>query len=361
MANATTLLRSCFNKLKAAKCPEDIFADRPADHTIDFIANAFRQWSTWVHPDKHPKQVALAEEAFKLLLDIRDQALEKLKAGTYGDRKPVEPIIIRTKTNAYTVTDRLPEGALCSLYKATDKDGKIVVVKVVKNLRDTDLMVAEAQNLMTIHTKTDHPSPKLRKHVIDCITSFDITEGKVRRRANVLSWPGDGFVTLAEILAAYPNGLDLRDAAWMFNRVLAALVCAHDAGIVHGAIFPEHILLNPDTHNGILIDWCYSVKNGSVMKAIDGSHKSLYPNTVLNKKPATPATDVYMAAMLLDRMCGFPGISFPRAFNNLIGACLLPSAHRIQTAHELAEAFRELLEKLYGKPKFRKFVWPPKS
>ena len=53
--------------------------------------------------------------------------------------------------------------------------------------------------------------------------------------------------------AAYPDGVDPRDVAWMWRRLLVALGLAHRAGVVHGAVLPEHVLISrPSTA------WCWS-------------------------------------------------------------------------------------------------------
>ena len=56
-----------------------------------------------------------------------------------------------------------------------------------------------------------------------------------QRHTNVLRAEA-GYVSLAEVLRAYPSGLAPADAAWMFNRMLTALGIAHSLGIVHGAV-----------------------------------------------------------------------------------------------------------------------------
>ncbi|MGH3238625.1 MAG: adenylosuccinate synthetase, partial [Streptosporangiaceae bacterium] len=45
-----------------------------------------------------------------------------------------------------------------------------------------------------------------------------------------------GFRSLAEVRAAFPAGIDPRDAAWMWRRLLVAAGAAHRAGVIHGAV-----------------------------------------------------------------------------------------------------------------------------
>jgi hypothetical protein len=71
----------------------------------------------------------------------------------------------------------------------------------------------------------------------DGLTSEDVITG-LQRRANVIGRL-TGFRTLAQVRAAYPRGVDPRDAAWMWRRLLVAVGAAHRAGVIHGAVLPE--------------------------------------------------------------------------------------------------------------------------
>ena len=44
----------------------------------------------------------------------------------------------------------------------------------------------------------------------------------------------------------------------MWRRLLTALGWAHRARLVHGAVFPEHVLIHPELHGLVLVDWCYA-------------------------------------------------------------------------------------------------------
>ena len=90
-------------------------------------------------------------------------------------------------------------------------------------------------------------------------------------------------------------GIPASASAWMFNRLLAGLFVAHSVGIVHGAIVPCNLLINTELHNGRIIDWCYSAKAGSKIKAIVPKYKVFYPKEVFNKTSSF-AVDISMAA-----------------------------------------------------------------
>jgi hypothetical protein len=140
----------------------------------------------------------------------------------------------------------------------------------------------------------------------------------------------------------------------MFNRILGGLVLTHKCGYVHGALTPDHILIVPETHNGILIDWSYSVPVGEKIKAISPKWKGYYPAEVLTGHPSTFGVDLYMAARCASALLGTQ--PRPRLLAGFLRACLLGPRHRPQNAHETFVEFRELLATLFGKPTFRRFT-----
>ena len=169
--------------------------------------------------------------------------------------------------------------------------------------------------------------------------------------------------SLAEVNKRFPKGIDPADGVWMFHRLLAALAKTHELGLVHGAVLPPHLLIRPEDHNGILIDWCYSVEIGGQIQAVSPPYKHYYPPEVLAKRPATPATDIYMAALILIELLGGdeyghrPSPQTPRPLAALLKSCLLESPHRRpQDAWEVFEQSHELCKKLFGTPVFREFV-----
>lgn len=69
--------------------------------------------------------------------------------------------------------------------------------------------------------------------------------------------PLDGLYPLSQIVTDL-GPLHAKDVAWMWRRVLVALGFVHSQGFVHAAIYPEHIMIQPEQHGVVLIDWCYA-------------------------------------------------------------------------------------------------------
>jgi serine/threonine protein kinase len=250
-----------------------------------------------------------------------------------------------TRRGSYRVGALVAAGDIANLYAV---DGALL--KLPRLPADNDLMAAEARALTRLAADGD---PKYRAYAPRLIESFTHEDpAKVRRTANVIERQ-PGFVSLAEVARAYPAGLDPRDAAWMWRRLLTGLGWAHRAGVVHGAVLPAHVLIHPAEHGLVLIDWCYSVAPGERIGALVAEHRDLYPPEVTERRAAGPATDIYQATALMRRLIKDP----PPAMRRFADGCLYPAPRmRPQDAWALLAELDELLENLYGPRTFRPFT-----
>lgn len=351
-------LPNLLNILRGASGPADVFGELPGDAQAA-LKRRYRELITIAHPDRNATRADAATEACKALQEWYGVAQRQIAQGVYG---AAPRISVATKLHQYAGYAPPLQGDLCELFPA-ETAGDAVLLKVARRPNNNDLLQAEAQALRSIARALD--GQPARAHFPTLVEHFLLSDAAgIQRHTNVLRAEASCY-SLAEVLKAYPNGVAPADAAWMFNRVLAALGVAHSLGIVHGAITPAHVLIRPADHNGLLIDWCYSVPIGEPIKAIAPAYAADCPPEVLARQPATPATDLYMAARCMVRLLGGrpgapePPPQVPRPIRGLLKACLLPAPQRrSDDAWQVLEEFHEILGQLYGPPQFRPFHMP---
>ena len=185
---------------------------------------------------------------------------------------------------------------------------------------------------------------------------------------NVFSW-SPGWYSLADARAAYPGGLDPKDAAWIWRRLLVGLGFAHVNGVIHGAVLPGSVLIQPEQHGLLLKNWAYAVHDpqttGEIITAIDAEYEDWYPDEVRNSELPVGATDIAMSARCMIFLLGgepargvFPA-RVPGPMQMFLKSCILPGKRaRPQDAWGLKEEFDELLKKLWGERKFHPFSMP---
>ncbi len=344
-------------RIDQATDPADLFGDEACTSAAE-LHRCYLRLAALLHPDRHPDRVSEATAAFQQLQHWRDTAQHRLQLAS-------TTLHITTRQHVYHCNEPSLPGDLCDLFPSTAGLER-VVLKIVRHARNNDLVQAEADALHTLDRALNGQA--IRAHFPSLVEDvlLPASDG-TQRRANILRFE-TGAVTLATVMRTCPQGLHPADSAWMFNRLLAALAIAHDLGLVHGAVTPQHIVIFPADHNGMLLDWCYSVAPGEVLKAVSPPYRALYPPEVAQRRPVGPWTDLFMAARCMTLLVGgdagatrFPAI-VPVPLQHLLRACLIPAPHRRPSdAWAVFDDLQTLLRAHYGPPQFRPFTMPVSS
>jgi hypothetical protein len=299
-------------------------------------AAAYRRMVKIVHPDVAPAgRGPAATRAFARLAELWQQ-----RDGT----------LLTTRRASYRVGALVAAGDIADLH---DVDAGSALLKVPRGPADNDLMAAAAAALTRLARDGDARHPAYGPRLRESFTHQD-HEG-VRRTLSVID-RCHGFVGLDEVARAHPDGVDPRDAAWMWRRLLVALGWAHRAGVVHGAVLPAHVLIHPGEHGLVLVDWCYSVAPGRPLTALVAAHRDDYPPEVRARRPATPATDIHLATGTIRRLIGG---RMPQRMRRFADGCMQAAPRmRPQDAWRLLAELDELLDDLYGPRTFRPFAMP---
>jgi hypothetical protein len=338
--------------------PDVTYVDIFSTADEDSIKETYKVLAVQVHPDKGGSTAL-----FQRLSQLRDEAMTQLAAGHYGE--PVVISTIRTKKAEHKVKVDLGNGDLAHLYRTltlTEAGEQTGFLKMALSPRDNDLLGAEARALKKLHATDD----QLVRHFPLLLDTF---LGEGRRRGNVQGFQTE-CVNLVNIHDAYPGGLEPVHAVWIWRRLLMAVGYAHSQGVLHGAIVPLHILIYPEQHGVILVDWCYSsIVNDpdtevySKIKAVAKTYTDFYPKEVFDKEAPTEALDIFMAAKCMIWLLGGDVItrnmpfSVPQRMRAFLRGCCQPEpTMRPTNAWIVLQEFDDML-KLIGSPFYpRKWV-----
>jgi serine/threonine protein kinase len=217
---------------------------------------------------------------------------------------------IQSPTAKYEILSRLPfEGEVYDLYLARFRDEVLsrdrdVLVRVSSGEDVNDLAQNEARVLAHLNRSIVNLEPGNKMQIPELVESFELAGKQF-----VVTEYARRYYSLEEIRCMYPNGVPAVHVAWMFNRILTAMMIAHTSGVIHGAILPPHVLIHSGTstddlrHTVVLVDWTNAVMetstnvwpNLSTMSSVE-EYRCFYPPEVLMRKQATPQTDLAMAA-----------------------------------------------------------------
>ncbi|MVU77868.1 hypothetical protein GPX89_11500 [Nocardia sp. ET3-3] len=332
-----TTARETAETIRAARRPEDLFGSAATDSTTRQAARRrYHRMAALVHPDRvEAVDARLAEAAFTRLSELYRRWLELDDA-------------------AFEVTGahgRYPVGALHAAGSVADvyRSGSDRVVKIPRRAAANRLLAGERNALRDIASVAGEHE-WLRPYfpeLVDTVDHLDSGTGE-HRTVNVLTALTDGFVTMDDIRAAHPGGLDPRDYAWMHRRLLRCLAGARLAGWVHTAISPANVLVHPRQHGIVLAGWSFATRPGNPAAA---TLKSLdYPPEI--RDAVSPATDVHLAHRLMLTMLGDRAPALMRTYAT---GCLQADPRLRPEAADLLGEFDDLLDRLYGKRRFRPF------
>jgi serine/threonine protein kinase len=357
---------------QVVKCirPEDLFGIFTGDTNTQLgqLKSLYRKFAMIAHVDRY-KQVdeqRIAHIAFTQLNTLHQEAINKINSKIYGTTKQdTAPIVLKSKKRTYTITSVLAGGDLSAVYLGTTDESKPVVIKIAKNPVFNDLLSVEATTLAALNLAAAF-TVSYKKFIPVLLDTFQtkVLPSNEIRIVNIFE-EKEGLRLLTEVASQYPEGIDQQHFVWIYNRLLTILSFPHSQGIIHGAVLPTNVLIHPIDHSIQLIDWCFSCRTNYHVVALSTGYKSFYPPEILSKGKATPASDIYMAAMCMCYLLGFDfgeGLSSSKSnskvhpkFRRLLESCLIKNpARRPQSAWGLYKELGVIAEEIFGKRKYVK-------
>lgn len=315
-----------------------IFGALPkGDHKVQrsSVRKQFAYLAQMVHPDHVHDAPHIAEKAFDHLRSLYDAAEEAVIAGTYGKPfaaglKPGAKAIddffeLTSKAGIYRCNNTsLKAGDFSVLYRA-QIDTREVLVKIATEPTANALMETEAARLKQF--RANDAMKGIHRFLPELIDTFIIPGPDKRQfRANVTSY-NPGMRSLTDIKAAFSGGLVPQHAAWIVRRVMAQACAANMTKLIHAAIVPDHVLVDPIKHEPCHIGWLHATERTRLTMILD-RWKDWYPPEIFAKKVPTHQTDIYMAGMtciwLFSGNTGTKSLpsSIPKPISDIILSCV---------------------------------------
>ncbi len=372
-------IREVATQLSGATSFIAIFGTLPTgDKTVQkaYLRKQFGFLARIVHPDQSPPEYKReAADAFRELNALRHAAEEAIMRGAYDSpiakatADPFESDVFELASAGATYRLRnapYREGDLSILYRGS-ATGSATGPVIAKVAREPAMNSQLEQEAILVRRAGEAPAgtplagiSRFLPRLID--TMLVDGEKNTRFRANVFRFDSD-LVSVADIMRAYPKGLEPVQAAWVARRIIAQTLAASMLCVVHGAITPDHVLVNPFTHDPVHIGWAHAIAKGRITLVSD-RWRDIYPPEVFLKKDADHRTDIYMAAATIVRLLGGSAerkelpASVPIEISKLVLRCLEESpVRRPQDGLQLLDEFTSVIRKQWGRA-YRPLVMP---
>lgn len=217
----------------------------------------------------------------------------------------------------WTQLRRIGEGERCEVFSAVRArwPSERVVLKVLVEPGKSGELEREWENLV-----------ELRKP-LGSLLAFRLPDPVVRgplegagigpAEALVLRDPPGRFASAAAVGAANPSGIPARPAIWLWRRVLESLAGLHREGWCHGAMSPDHVLVEAGEHGARLIGFECAGERGAELPGWANAARDCV--RAAGRPPShDPAVDVAMSASVVEGLLGAETRTAPEGLLQLL-------------------------------------------
>ena len=219
----------------------------------------------------------------------------------------------------YALLGRLGRGEHSDVFLAR-RDARITELVVVKLLRpggDPAALAREAHILREMEScrlqGAAHFTRLLPQPVAQGTARLGMHGNEGTQVASALRWRS-GFVhTFGDVATAYPGGIPAPATVWLWKRILEQLGFVHRAGVGHGALTADHLLVHARDHGVVLIGWTRAGPLTAEQQAADIRHSARCVRALAGTQPlperleqllAQPPVDAWAAREQLDATAG---------------------------------------------------------
>jgi serine/threonine protein kinase len=230
------------------------------------------------HPDHGgtKEQAQELNEAYELLSDtVKRKQYDKTKNPKGG-----------TVIGNYKVLEDIAEGGFGVTYK-----GEHVITKDPVCIKHCSMVSAAHDKILIQEMKSIWD---LRHYALPVMRDLQrLDDGSLALIMSYIKGP-----TLEQIVEK-AGKIEPESTAWIVERILNALLYLHHHGVIHGDIKPQNVIIQPDTHSVVLVDFGLAmVKPGSSDKSLGYTPVFASPEQI-DGKALLPASDYYSLGMLM--------------------------------------------------------------
>jgi hypothetical protein len=183
--------------------------------------------------------------------------------------------------------------------------GERLLLKVLRQDDDLALLDAEWDVLTRLHASD---ATKLLARVPEPVERGVLEDGPHAGRPCVaLRWAPGFDHTLEDARTVSPRGIDPRAAPWVWRRILETLALLHRGGLVHGAVLPQHVLIETGEHGARLCGFSCAAAEGEELRRTCTRFEALYSERIGMLGRVTRFDDLVMSGRCIAWALGGPG------------------------------------------------------
>jgi hypothetical protein len=269
-----------------------LFSKSPAD-----IAKALSKLAACWHPDTCADPGAT--DVFTHILSMRDYAKGKsdLGAGTAGPGA-ASGVIFETQDGRRI---RVRPMSIHSV-----DQGEILVSAHSLTTVYAPGFADLAEREMNVGADFKFADDKMKAQMAPSMPEFVRSEPLADGRILVIVRRGESEILLSDLLAATGSMPDVH-AAWLCSGLLNIAAWLEYSGLVHGAISPETVLIDPGKHSvRLAAGWGFATKSGARPVALPGRTLDVMPRLALAGQSVDSGCDLELIRQTVREAIGDP-------------------------------------------------------
>ena len=159
----------------------------------------------------------------------------------------------------WAVENLIAQGEASDLYtgRLARWPTELVLIKVLRPGCDNKKLENEWKMLQSLQLSPAKGAETFLRLIPQPIQHGTATAGAFAgRQLSVFRWASGFHHNLTEVIKVYPEGIEPRASIWVWRRILEVLAFLHATGMAHGAITPDHLLVQDHEHGIRLVGYC---------------------------------------------------------------------------------------------------------
>lgn len=259
----------------------------------------------------------------------------------------------------WVLGERIGRGTVADVYRATRPrfPSERAVVKLLRVGGDLPVAAREWATTSALAVSDAPGAPAYTRRIPEPIVCGTVSAGGWSGHHAAVYRATPGFrLSLAAVRARPPARL-AQASLWVWRRVLEVLTFLHRAGYAHGAVAPEHVLVQDGEHGARLVGFGNAARIGSARLTVPLSPPGLFPD----EGPIGPRGDVVASARTVQWLLTGAATTPPDVPPPYARVLRAAAGGELDDAWALREELGAVARAAYGRPAFLPLSTPEVS
>jgi hypothetical protein len=250
----------------------------------------------------------------------------------------------------------LARGEISDVYLATRArwPTELVLLKILRDTVDAPLLAKEFGFLNRLQTSAAASTMDLSLRVPVPVVVDE------KNLACAYRWATGFTHTFEMVRGLYPDGVPAVACIWVWRRILEVLAVMHRGQFVHGALLPNHLLIQNGEHGVRIVGFSCADVQGAPLRVLCTQFEDFYPAAAVDSRKLTVAMDVVMSARCITYLLGGSNgdipAHVPERLADLLRRVAAANDHTEIDPWQLRNEVGEVGRALFGPPAFHPIV-----